>query len=383
MEHQYVRAMGQEIAERIPDVHKIAVLRANALGDFIFTLPALEALRAAYPNAEIVLLAKAWHAAFLANRPSPIDRVVVIPAYGGVSEEPGIEENPLELERFFKAMQREHFDLAFQLHGGGNHSNPFTQQLGARMTIGLKAPDAVPLDRWIPYIYFQHEILRYLEVVSLAGATTTMLEPHISVTRQDLLEGSRIVPEGNKPLVALHPGASDPGRRWAVENFAAVGDALASAGAQVVVTGTADERDLVDDVVNAMQAEALGLGGCLSLSGLAGLLSRCRVVVANDTGPLHLARAVGAATVGIYWCFNLVNMGPITRSRHRLAVSWQLICPICGTDRSRTHCPHQASFVNTISTDEVIGSALDLLASGIDRADKTAVQYVREVGSIH
>ena len=63
----------------IPDVHKIAVLRCNALGDFIFTLPALDALRAAYPHAEIVLLGKPWHAEWLATRPSPIDRVVAVP----------------------------------------------------------------------------------------------------------------------------------------------------------------------------------------------------------------------------------------------------------------------------------------------------------------
>jgi ADP-heptose:LPS heptosyltransferase len=354
--------MSQERAKRVPDVHKIAVLRANALGDFIFTLPALEALRTAYPNAEIVLLAKAWHATFLAERSSSIDRVVVIPPYGGVSEKPGIEEDPLELNHFFNSMHREHFDLAFQLHGGGRYSNPFTQQLGARMTIGLKTPDAVPLDRWIPYIYLQHEVLRYLEVVSLVGATTRVLEPRISVTKKDILEANRRVPEGDKPLVALHPGASEAERRWGVEKFAAVGDALASAGAQVVVTGTAGEQHLVDAVVNAMRAEALGLGGCLSLGGLAGLLSRCRVVISNDTGPLHLANAVGTATVGICWCFNLVTMGPLTQSRHRMAVSWQLTCPICGIDYSRMQCAHRASFVNTVSTDEIITSALDLFS---------------------
>ena len=62
-----------------PDVHKIAVLRVNALGDFIVALPAIEALRAAYPEAEIVLLAGAWHAAFLRGRPGPVYPVVVLP----------------------------------------------------------------------------------------------------------------------------------------------------------------------------------------------------------------------------------------------------------------------------------------------------------------
>ena len=72
--------------EKIPDVQKIAVVRANALGDFIFALPALEALRGAYPQAEIVFLGRGWHAAFLAGRPGPIDRVIVLPPTKGVSE---------------------------------------------------------------------------------------------------------------------------------------------------------------------------------------------------------------------------------------------------------------------------------------------------------
>ena len=346
--------------ERVPGVGKIAVLRANALGDFILALPALEALRAAYPQAEIVLLAKKWHAAFLANRPGPVDRVAVVPPYGGVGEEPGIVVDPDENKAFFKTMAQERFDLALQIHGGGRYSNPFLLRLGARVTAGLKTPDAAPLDRWLPYIYFQSEILRYLETVSLVGAIPTMLEPRISPIEEDLIESRLIVPEMGKSLVALHPGASHPERRWPPEKFAAVGDALAAAGAQVVVTGTQGEQPLCEAVVKTMKAEAQNLCGCLSLGGLAGLLSRCRVLVSNDSGPLHLAKAVGTATVGIYWCFNLITAGHLTRSRHRPIISWNLICPICGMDHGRASCNHLASFVANIPTDEVIASALDL-----------------------
>lgn len=67
--------------KKVPGVRRIAVLRANVLGDFIFALPALEALRAAYPQAEIVLLAKKWHATFLQGRPGPVDRVVAVPPF--------------------------------------------------------------------------------------------------------------------------------------------------------------------------------------------------------------------------------------------------------------------------------------------------------------
>lgn len=347
------------------NVAKIAVLRANALGDLIFALPALEALRAAYPGAEIVLLAKDWHAAFLSGRPGPVDRVIVVPPSRGVSEGPDFAEDPAALQRFFDAMARERFDLAIQIHGGGRYSNPFVRRLGARTTVGLKTPDAAPLDESVPYVYFQPEILRYLEVVSRVGARPVALEPRVSLTAGDRAEARTVVPEGGRPLVALHPGASEAQRCWPAEKFAAVGDALAAAGARVVVTGTGGERLLVEAVTAAMETEAQDLCGRLSLGGLAGLLSRCRVVVSNDSGPLHLAGAVGAATVGIYWCFNFINAGPTTRSRHRPVISWTLACPVCGRDytRTRTVCDDRVSFVADAPLEEAIAAARGLFTS--------------------
>lgn len=351
----------------IPNVRKIAVLRANGLGDFIFALPALQALRDAYPGAEIVLLAKDWHTAFLKDRPGPIDRVIVIPPVKGIAvdpDEPRILENADEQEQFFTAMRDEEFDLAIQMHGGGRYSNPFLLRLGARMTIGLKAPDAVPLDRWVPYIYFQSEILRYLEVVSLAGARTERLEPCISVLEQDIEEAKRVAPDRGKPLVALHPGAGSPQRCWPAEKFAVVGDVLASAGMQIAVTGTRAECPLVEGVINNMKMEAWNVCGRLSLGGLVGLFSRCNALISNDSGPLHLAGAVGTPTVGIYWCVNLITAAPITRTWHRPLISWRLACPICGRNQIFEPCQHHASCVADIPVEEVVGAVMELLSMG-------------------
>ena len=248
------------------------------------------------------------------------------------------------------------------MHGGGRNSNPFTLQLGAKMTIGLRTPDAPELDRWIPYIYFQPEILRYLEVVSLVGAKTSELSPQLIVTESDLLASEKFVPKNPKPLVVLHPGATAVIRRWPVERFAAVGDALVAAGADIIVTGTAPEKELVQGVVDRMKKEAINVCDRLSLNGLTGLLSRCKVVISNDSGPLHLAAAVGAATVGIYWCGNLITAGGITRTFHRPIASWRLNCPVCDRDCIYNPCNHQVSFVADISVQEVIDTALDLLA---------------------
>jgi ADP-heptose:LPS heptosyltransferase len=84
-------------------------------------------------------------------------------------------------------------------------------------------------------------------------------------------------------------------------------------------------------------------------------------MVANDTGPLHLAAAVGAATVGVFWCGNMINAGPVTRSRHRPAISWRLECPVCGTNCITGSCEHDESFVAGVPVAEVRSAVLDLL----------------------
>jgi ADP-heptose:LPS heptosyltransferase len=346
----------------IPGVKKIAVLRSNALGDFIFTLPALEALRATYPEAEIVLLGLDWHAQFLKGRSGPVDRVEVVPQVRSLLEGPDKVDDPGELERFFERMVAEEFDIAIQMYGGGRYSNPFIKRMGASLTAGLRTPDAIQLDRWVHYELFQHEVLRYLEVVALVGAKPVGLKPRLEVKGSDLEEIKQLIHIEGRPIAVLHPGATDPRRRWPVEKFAAVGEALSSIGARVVVIGTKPEQDLAAGVVEEMEAEALNFCERLSLGGLAGLLSQARVVVSNDTGPLHLAAAVGAATVGIYWCGNVITAGPISHHRHRVAISWRLECPICGMDCIRSDCGHRATFVSEGSEEEVKDAAFALLS---------------------
>ncbi len=350
--------------ERVPDVRKIAVLRANALGDFLFVLPALDALRAAYPDAEITLLGSAWHADLLRDRPGPVGRVVTLPVIRGVNTTHDGPEDLALSEAFYDAMRQECFDLAVQMHGGGRFSNPLIARLGARVTLGLKTPDAAPLDRVMPYIYYQSEVVRYLELVVRVGAAPVTLEPRLAVTASDLAEADAVLPPGPEPLVALHPGASDPRRRWPPAHFAAVGDALAASGMRVVVTGTDAERDLTAAVVRGMTAPALNLCGRLSLCGLTGVLSRCAVMVANDTGPLHLAGAVGTPSVGIYWVGNALTAGAPTRTDHRPLIAWRLDCPVCGTNCIAGRCDHRDSFVADVSVAEAVSAAQDLLAMG-------------------
>jgi ADP-heptose:LPS heptosyltransferase len=355
----------------VSGVRKIAVLRANALGDYLFSLPALEALRAAYPPAELTLLCAPWHARELSGRPGPVDRFVAVPPVAGLRE-PNPDEPVVEAGAFLNWARAERFDLAIQLHGGGRHSNPFIRELGAGLTAGLRADDAPPLDRWLRYVYYQPEVFRYLEVVGLVGAMPVRLTPHFPVTDVDRDEVRLVVGDPRRPRVALHPGVTDPRRQWPLERFAELGDALAAAGCEVVVTGTSAEHDLVERVCLGIRGEAPNLAGALTLGGLAALYAGCAVVVANDTGPLHLAGAVGAGTVGLYWVGNMINGAPPTRTRHRPIASWRIHCPQCGVDCTRdiypyrggdAGCAHHDSFLTDIPVAEVLHETRELLAS--------------------
>ena len=348
-------------------VQKIAVLRANALGDYIFTLPALDALKHACPEAELVYLGCEWHRDFLSRRPGPVDRVVVVPACDGVPREDVRAAKPHVVDAFFHEMQAERFDIALQMHGGGGNSNPFVRRLGAQLAVGLQADGAPPLDINVPYALYHNEVLRYLEVAAAAGAPPVGLAPRLCVTAADRHALARELPE-HGAFVVLHPGATDVRRRWPAQKMAGVADHLAALGYAVCVTGVPEETDIADAVVAHARSKPRNLCGRLSLPAFTALLERASLVIANDTGPLHLARAVGTPTIGVYWIGNVISGGPVTAQHHRIVAAWTMQCPACGMDciANDAHvamdgCAHDVSFVAAASENEVIAHAESLL----------------------
>lgn len=381
---------------RLRGVRRIAVLRAGGLGDLLFAVPAMRALAAAYPGAEIALLGSPVAAALFgdraagaardsgsdsgSNRGAGPDRVLVLPPIRGVGapEDARIDEH--EVDRFIAERRAEGYDLAVQLHGGGRYSNPLLLAIGARCTIGTRTPDAAPLDRSIDYVYYQHEMLRGLEVAGLVGAAPVGLEPRIGTTPAEREAATRRFGDADPlaPLVVAHPGASDPRRRWPAERFARVAAELVREGCRVVLVGDGTERELCDGVARMARSELRGdrdareervsdASGSLSLSELAGLLACADLVIANDSGPRHLAQAVGARTASVFWFGNLINAGPLSRGRHRVQISWTSHCPVCGRDCTQVgwtseRCEHDVSFVADVSAEAVLADARALLA---------------------
>ena len=217
---------------------KIAVLRANALGDLHLLPPGPGCLAG---NLSLCRDRPAW--------PTLACRVSRRAAGPGRSRDrrppqPGRARGPGSAgwlcgrrgagRAFSRRCKTNVFDLAVQLHGGGRHSNPFTLRLGARSVWASGPPTPSRSIAGRPISISSPRSCAASRSSPLAGATPVGLEPHLAVTQSDLDESCRVVapspgPEG-PPLVVLHPGAGDGRRRWPPEKFAAVADALAEAG---------------------------------------------------------------------------------------------------------------------------------------------------------
>jgi ADP-heptose:LPS heptosyltransferase len=350
-----------EPVARLDKVAKIAVLVPFAVGDFVFTLPALHALRHAYPDAELTVIGRDWHRLLMENRPGPIDRVLVMPSIPGVGTPAETLPDPAA-DGFVDGLRQQRFDLAVQMFGGGRYSNPLVQAMAARLSVGGRAADAPPLDRWVRYAVPNNRRLALLEVAALAGAALPPLQQELAVTEADRREAASVIAAfRGRPFVVLQPGASDPRRCWPAASFAAVADALAGAGAAVVINGAAAEGELARTVLGHMRAPALDLTGQLSLGGLCGLLEAAALMVSNDTGPLHLSLAIGTPAVGIFWFTNLIDGTPLRQHLLRSALSLRLDCPVCGAQNVQFRCEHDPSFVSDVPAEQVVDLALSLL----------------------
>jgi len=161
----------------------------------------------------------------------------------------------------------------------------------------------------------------------------------------------------------LVPGAGAPVKLWRPEAFAQVGDELARRhGARVVITGTAGERPLAEEIAGRMRQPALVAAGETTLGQLAALLGRCRVVVGVDSGPMHLAVAQGVPTVHLFGPVDPALFGPWgDPERHRVVIlEPRLPCMFCNRLDYRVEELSAHPCVRDISGEAVL-AAVDLV----------------------
>lgn len=336
---------------------KIAVFRALQLGDMLCAVPALRALRAAAPMAQITLVGLPWASSFVKRYSRYIDNLLVFPGY------PGMPEQPLHLHsvpHFLAEAQRQRYDLVLQMHGSGSLTNPVAMLFGAERAAGFYRPgDFCPDPKtFMPWDERAHEVLRCLDLIEFLGIPSQGDRLEFPLTEADFraLQRSHLGLPAPGSYVCVHPGARMLSRRWLPQRFAEVADRLAERGMQIVLTGSPDEAEVVREVKRAMRMPALDLCGKTELGALAALIAQARLVVSNDTGISHVAAAVATPSVIVSCGSDTRRWAPLDRSRHHV-VSADVACRPC----MHTACPTSHECARDVQADTVAMMAARLL----------------------
>lgn len=380
--------------ERVDRVERIAVVQAGGVSELLLTLPAVEALGAAYPAAHITLLTTASNRELLAPRAGAWSSLVALPdsvaakarRRSSLPPAPSPADATGATRVALEQLAATRFDLGIQLTIDSRSADDFLLHLGARVSAGTNAPTTEVFDRCIDFVPLQHTTLRALEIVGLVGAHPAALTPSIPVQREDRDRANHLLRsfgDDPRPLLALHPGGSDPRHRWPTGWFGEIAARAVGDGWRVVVLGSEQDgrlaRDLIGRAVDqgADCRRILDLTGRTDLGGLTGMVAAADVLVGNDSGPLHLAEAVGTPSVGIFWVGGSITSAPLGRARHRVHIGWTTSCPICGKDATQAlwtgdRCEHEPSFVTAVAVGPVWDDVQELAA---DTRRGTAPQH--------
>lgn len=267
----------------------VVVLRALGLGDLLTAVPALRALARVLPDQECVLAAPAALAP-LVTLIGAVDRLV-----------PAGELEPLPRELHGA-------EVAVNLHGRGPQSHRVLIATRPRRCLWFAnhaVPESAGAPRWRPG---EHEVTRWCRMLAEYGVPANPKD----------LDLDRPVPRGD--CTVIHPGAASAARRWPAERFADVARVEAARGRRVLVTGSAGERGLAEQVAGraGLPAECV-LAGRTDLTELAATVAGAGRVVCGDTGVGHLATAFGTPSVLLFGPTPPAEWGPPPeRRRHRV-----------------------------------------------------------------
>jgi len=328
---------------RVTPIERIVVRAPNWIGDVVLSLGAVRDLRRNFPAARIEMLARPWVSALY-------EAVAEVDA---VRPSAGIRADARSLRGAFDAavLLPNSFASALPVWQANiPHRWGYATDLrGPLLTRAGRVPDAV---RGRSQVYYYRAMLAAVGLTVSATPDASLACPPEWGSHGDALLG------GDGPWIGLNPGAFyGTAKRWIPERYAAVGDTLARrTGSRVAIVGGAAERVLGQSIAAAMLEPARVLCGETSLADLTGVLSRLRVLVTNDSGPMHLAAALGVPVVAIFGPTDERETGPVGDA-HRI-VREPVHCSPC----KLRECPIDHRCMTRIGIDRVVAEAQGMLA---------------------
>ncbi len=345
------------------EVRRLVVFHLNQIGDLMFTLPALKALRAHFPHAHITSVLRA-HLAGLVAHSGFVDQVVPRPAGG-----------PAAALALGRRLRRTRPDLAITL------SQSATMALcawwsGAPHRVGYVDSDLARLlthrvqVRGIPC---PEKVLRLLRAL-MAPVEKRDYVGLVRLAERDRAAGERMLEEcgceGAGPLIALAPGEAGtrPYKAWFPERFAETARGLAEAlDARLVVVGGEGDRALGEQILAGLGARGCNLAGKTSPAQLAAVLGRCDLLIGIDSGPMHLAAAMGRPVAALFGPTDPGRTGPMGEG-HEVIFHRQECWRPCIHPMIPKSCDRRC--MEAITVDEVIAAAGRIIARGGARGAK-------------
>jgi ADP-heptose:LPS heptosyltransferase len=371
----------------------ILCIRLDTIGDVLMTTPAIRALKASHPNRRITLLTSSAGQA-TASMVSEIERVIVYDAPWLKATAPRQNSRPeYEMADYLRSLK---FDgaIIFTVYSQSPLASAFLCYL-ADIPLRLAHCHENPyqmLTDWIkdpePERFVRHEVRRQLDLVATIGCSTDDERMSIRISEEAIAKVNSIVQNlgivQQRPWVVIHPGATAPSRRYPPEQFALVARSLLNLDIPVIFTGTEPERELVESILTttlatdtatdkvtnitdrvslgmtdkssvATSAPCYSLVGCLDLNELAVLLSLAPLLISNNTGPVHIAAAVGTPVVDLYALTNLQHTPWGVPNR---VLYHDVPCKVC----YKSICPegHQ-NCLRLVTPESVVNAACELL----------------------
>jgi len=325
------------------------ILSTTGLGDTLWATPALRALRETFPTSKILVLTSSVGRAVLEHN-RRIDGLFVL-------------KKPFLfcfLSLYFR-LRKERITHVISFHTSQRFTLPFSALFGAKEMIGSygmnKGLDDL-LTQAIDHEEGIHEIQRRLDLVGVLGAHTFDVSMEVFETPKEDRVAQEVLAKVQSPeylpVIVLHPGAKDRFKQWPVSHFIALGRRLvADVGCRLVITGGQEEKSLIQEICAHIPSATPLIH--LSVLELAAVLKRVNLVIANDTGPMHLAFSQKTPTISLFSPTNPRSCGPLSVAS-AVVLSKPPTCTPCLKKRcSEPFCLLQ------LGVDEVYQTALQML----------------------
>ena len=332
-------------------VNKLLIRGPNWVGDAVLAIPAMKAVRERFSQAEITLMVRPWVAGLFKSAPF-IDKV-------------WSEEKPSGLGdwmRVTRNIRTGGFDLALLL------PNSFESALamflgGVPQRVGY----ATDGRRWMltnsitPGGGSRHQVHYYLDLVKILSAGTDQPSIEIEATNEERANARRLLGAegiaGSARFLVLNAGAAyGSAKRWHEDRFATAADTLArELGFHVALIGSQAERPIAEQIRDRMKTTAAVLNGKTSLETLIGVLAESALMITNDSGPMHIAAALGIPTVAVFGSTDERVTGPYG-PRTRI-VKHPVECSPC----LLRECPIDHRCMNSVTVEDVCKAARELV----------------------